>query len=168
MYLPRIALIIIALWLAGTSTAFAHAGGPYPVLLDEPVGPYLVSALADPDVGTGTFVVAATLPRGEALPADTQVTIMVKPEDGHAAAATYAAARQKTRDGDRFVAHVPFDAQGQWDVRLTLAGETGRGETTFAVTVTPAGTNWATTLLCLLPFVLFGLLWGAKALGRRK
>ena len=47
--------------LALPATAQAHVGAPYPILLEEAVGPYLVSALADPDVGKGTFYVLVTL-----------------------------------------------------------------------------------------------------------
>ena len=45
----------------------AHVGAPYPVLLEEPVGPYIVSALADPDVGTGTFYILVTMAGGNRL-----------------------------------------------------------------------------------------------------
>ncbi|HEX2163472.1 MAG TPA: hypothetical protein VHM02_05945, partial [Thermoanaerobaculia bacterium] len=35
--------------------AAAHEGPPYPIVVDRPAGPVLLSVWADPDVGTGTF-----------------------------------------------------------------------------------------------------------------
>ena len=140
-------------------TAQAHSGGPYPVLLEEPAGPYVVSVLADPDVGVGTFIVQAVLSGGGTVPADTEVTLWVRPQDGHAPEAGYRARRQQTRDGEAFVAGVPFDAEGVWQVRLVLEGTAGRGETTFNVRATPPGRRWLTAVLCLLPFIGLGALW---------
>ena len=96
----------VLLWLAWPSTVQAHVGAPYPVLLEEPVGPYLTSALADPDVGKGTFYILVTLTSGEPPSPDTEVTVWVEPEDGHLAEAGYPAERQQTRYGERFVAEV--------------------------------------------------------------
>jgi hypothetical protein len=139
--------------------ARAHVGAPYPVLLEEAAGPYLVSALADPDVGTGTFYVMISLTDGAAVTADTVVTLWVEPEDGHRPASAHQAPRQETRYGERFVAEVPFDAEGPWSVRLLVDGPAGSGEISFPVRVTPSGTGWLATLACLLPFLLLGALW---------
>ena len=157
----------VLLWLAWPSTALAHVGAPYPVLLEEPVGPYLASALADPDVGTGTFYILVTLTGGEPPGADTAVTVWVEPEDGHLAEAGYLAERQQTRYGERFVAEVPFDAEGAWQVRLAIEGPAGPGETSFPVRVTPSGVGWLATLACLVPFVILGGLWLRGTLRQR-
>lgn len=160
-------------WLAGWLVlawplrAFAHVGAPYPVLLEEPVGPYTVSALADPDVGKGTFYIMVTLEGGQPVEADTVVTVWAKPEDGHLAEAGYPAERQQTRYGERFVAEVPFDARGPWQVRLVVGGSAGQGETSFPVRVTPSGTGWLATLACLVPFVILGALWLRGTLRQR-
>jgi len=146
------------------STARAHSGGPYPVLLEEPAGPYVVSVLADPDVGVGTFIVRAVLSGGDAVPADTEVTLWVRPQDGHVPEGGYRARRQRTRDGEAFVAGVPFDVEGVWQVRLVLEGTAGRGEVTFNVRATPPGRRWVTAVVCLLPFVGLGILWLMAAL----
>ena len=69
------------------------------------------------------------------------------------------AERQQTRYGERFVARPQFDAKGPWQIRLTVEGPAGTGEITFQVLVTPSGTGWLTTLICLVPFVILGLLW---------
>ena len=158
---------LVLAWLAWPAAAEAHVGAPYPVLLEEAVGPYTVSALADPDVGKGTFYVLLTLADGEPPPEDTSVMLWVEPEDGHLAEAGYQAERQQTRYGERFVAEVPFDAEGPWQVRLALEGSAGTGETTFPVRVTPSGVGWLATLACLLPFVGLGALWLRGTLRQR-
>ncbi len=165
--LRGLAAILVLGLLALPGVARAHAGAPYPVLLEEPVGPYLVSALADPDVGAGTFYVQVALSGGAAPPAGTTVAIRTWPEDEHLPAATYEAARDDTRYGDRFVTEVPFDAEGLWQVEILIAGPAGEGQAAFGVEVTPAGTNWLTTVACLLPFVLAALIWLRAALRRK-
>jgi hypothetical protein len=140
------------------------------VLLEEAAGPYLVSALADPDVGTGTFYVMITLADGTPAPVDTTVTLRVEPEDGHLPPATHQAPRQETRYGERFVAEVPFDVEGPWQVGLLVDGPAGSGQVSFPVRVTPSGTGWLATLACLVPFLFLGALWlrGARRQRRRE
>jgi hypothetical protein len=148
--------------------AEAHMGAPYPVLMEQAVGPYTVSALADPDVGVGTFIIEVTLAGGEPPPEDTVLTLSVVPDDGHAEEATYQAERTLTRDGERFIGEVPFDVKGFWSVRLALMGPAGEGETSFQVRVTPPGPGWVETLLCLIPFVLVAILWLLGARRKRR
>jgi hypothetical protein len=153
--------------LAWPPAVRAHVGAPYPVLLEEPVGPYVASALADPDVGTGTFYVLVALRDSQPLPTDTAVTVWVEPEDGHQAGTSHVAERQQTRYGERFVAEIPFDAKGRWQVRLVIEGGAGFGETSFPVQVTPSGIGWLGTVACLLPFVVLGGLWLRGVLRQR-
>ncbi len=150
---------LLLVWLARPPLAFAHVGAPYPVLLEEPVGPYVASALADPDVGKGTFYILVTLLGGQPAPLDTDVTVWIAPEDGHLAEAGYPAQREETRYGERFVAEVPFDVEGPWQIRLAIDGQAGSGAASFPVRVTPSGLGWLATLACLVPFALLGLLW---------
>lgn len=154
-------------WMAWPSVVMAHVGAPYPVLLEEPVGPYLLSALADPDVGGGTFYVMVALAEDRPPPIDTTVTVWVEPEDGHITEASYPAERQQTRYGERFVANVPFDEEGPWQVQLVIEGSAGHGETTFPVSVTPSGVGWLATLACLVPFIILGGLWLRGSLRQR-
>ncbi len=146
-------------WLASPSAAWAHAGAPYPVLLEEPAGPYLVSVLADPDVGGGTFYVLVAMRSGEVLPRNTKVLVAVAPDDGHARETVYTAERDQTRYGERYVAKVPFDTKGLWTTRLAIEGPAGNEQLSFPVEVTPPGVGWVATLACLLPFAIFALLW---------
>ncbi|MFC2037563.1 hypothetical protein ACFLYD_06320 [Chloroflexota bacterium] len=159
--------IMLLAFLAQPQAAMAHVGAPYPVLLEETVGPYIASALADPDVGGGTFYVLITLAEDKAPPTDTIVTIWVEPEDGHVAEAGYQAVRQQSRYGERFVVKVPFDAEGPWQARLVIEGPPGYGETSFPVRVTPSGVGWLATLACLLPFIAMGGLWLRGSLRQR-
>jgi len=153
--------------LAWPGVARAHTGAPYPVLLEEPAGPYLVSALADPDVGEGVFYIQVALADGTAAPAGTRVTLRTWPEDGHLSAMAYEGAQDDTRYGERFVAEIPFDAEGLWQVELVVDGPAGEGEAAFGVEVTPSGTGWLTTVACLLPFVAAALIWLRATLRRR-
>jgi hypothetical protein len=159
--------LLLAFWLIWSPPAMAHVGAPYPVLLEEAVGPYIISALADPDVGKGTFYILVTTAGAEPTPAGTMVRVWVEPEDGHTGEMGYAAERQVTRYGERFVAEVPFDAEGPWQVRLVVEGSAGIGETSFPVRVTPSGIGWLATLACLLPFVVLGVLWLKGSLRQR-
>jgi len=161
-------LVALVAGLAYPATARAHVGAPYPVLLEEPAGPYLLSVLADPDVGTGTFYVLVALAAGDRPPDGTTVTLRVEPQDGHAAEASHPAPRQQTSYGERFVARVPFDAEGPWQVRLAVDGPAGMAQTSFPVRVTPSGIGWLATVACLLPFLLLGLLWLRGSLRQRR
>ncbi|MGD8399070.1 MAG: hypothetical protein PVG11_09455 [Anaerolineae bacterium] len=157
-------------WLLLTAlspaAASAHVGAPYPVLLEEPIGPYTLSALADPDVGGGTFYVLLEH-QGASAPAGTTVTLWAEPADGHLASAAYTAVREETRYGERFVGEVPFDTEGAWRMRVVVDGPAGTGEATFPVEVTPPGTGWIATVACLLPFVLLAALW-LRGISRRR
>lgn len=154
-----LALFLLLLWLSRPVPARAHWGAPYPVLLEQEVGPYLVSALADPDVGTGTFIVQITLLDGTATPADTALSLWVRPKDGHLDEYGQESEREVTRGEERFVARLPFDTEGQWQVRLVLEGPAGAAEVSFTVRVTPPGPGWWVTVACLVPFAGLGILW---------
>jgi hypothetical protein len=164
-----VGLLLLLVWLLWPRVvARAHVGAPYPVLLEQPLGPYVVSALADPDVGVGTFIMQVALADGAPAPADTAVKLSVRPEDGHAPESAHQAQRQVTRDGERFIVKVPFDARGMWEIGLAVAGTAGQGEVAFSVEVTPPYPGVVTTLVCLLPFVALGGLWAAGALRSRR
>jgi hypothetical protein len=164
----RTALLLATLLalLAWATPVAAHVGAPYPVLLEEQIGAYTVSALADPDVGTGTFYILSTIDGGPP-PRDTAITIWVQPLDGHRATSAHPATREDTRYGERFVAKIPFDTKGEWQVNLVIEGSAGNAETSFPVRVTPSGIGWLATLACLLPFAGLGALWlrGARRQG---
>jgi hypothetical protein len=118
-------------------------------------------------VGQGTFYTLVTLADGGAAPPGTTLTVWAEPDDGHRRAIQVPAEWQQTRYGERFVAKVPFDSEGTWQVQMALAGPEGQGELSFAVRVTPSGIGWLATLACLLPFVILGGLWWRGTLRQR-
>ena len=155
-------------WLAAPPLVYAHLGPPYPVLVEELVGPYVVSALADPDVGVGTFLAEIKLADGSAVPDDTLVGVWVEPQSGHTAEVGYRAERKMTKSGERFEVKVRFDTEEVWHVRLVVEGAAGLGEVKFDVKVTPPTPGWLWTVVCLLPFVGLGILWLVATLRQSK
>ena len=59
----RLPGLLALLLLLIPATARAHDGPPFPILVDQKVGPCMISVWTDPDVGTGTFfVIVSALP----------------------------------------------------------------------------------------------------------
>lgn len=154
-----IVFVVLLLCLMQPASVFAHAGPPFLVVTEQSLGPYMVTAWADPDVGTGLFIIEAMI--GEALaPEGTTVTVSVEPEDGHIAAAQFTSVReQRLFGGEQFTIQAQFDSEGPWNIRMIIDGPAGRGETDFVVLVTPPGPGWFVSVLCLLPFVGLGVVW---------
>ncbi|MEX1183556.1 MAG: hypothetical protein WEF86_10015 [Gemmatimonadota bacterium] len=148
---------------------FAHAGPPFPIVVDQTVGPWLVSVWTDPDIGTGTFIVVLE-PSGDIVPAGTtRVRIAVRPESGRLPEAAYDAVPQPVRYGERHVAEVAFDRGEWWSVRITIAGAGGTGEIQTRVEATPEGSIGPIgMILYLLPFLAMGFIWVKAALRRRR
>lgn len=141
------------------SPARAHGGPPFLVVPGERLGPYDVTAWADPDIGNGTFIIQMTT-GGAPPPPRTTVSVAAAPRDRRRAELLAIAERQQQLfGGEQFLAQLPFDAGGAWDVTLRLDGPAGVGEARFSVQVTPPGIDWWATLLCLAPFAALGGLW---------
>jgi hypothetical protein len=149
--------VVLAVWLllALQARASAHEGPPYPLFVGRSVGPYTVSVWADPDVGVGTFFIAAEGVRGEGL----EVEVCASPADGRLAEQCYAARRDGARDRTQFKTEVPFDRPQLWHARVRLRGPLGAGETAVDVEATPPGLGRWDLLLYLFPFAAAGLLW---------
>jgi len=147
----------------------AHEGPPFPLLMDQRVGPRLVSIWADPDIGTGTFFVVIEPVEGRALPEGTTVRVAVQPVSGRLEEAVYDAEPQPVRYGERHMAEVQFDRGEMWHVRVLLDGPGGTGELTADVEATPDGTIGPIGMLVyLLPFLAIGFLWLKSVLYRRQ
>ncbi|HXG64930.1 MAG TPA: hypothetical protein VNO70_07465 [Blastocatellia bacterium] len=129
------------------------------MIVDQTVGPCVVSVWGDPDVGTGTFFIILEQPEGSALPEDIKVEVGVQPVSGRLAEARYLAEREAVRGRVQYKAEVPFDAQEIWQVRLLLQTSRGGGEATVNVEVTPPGLGKWDLLLYLFPFIAVGFLW---------
>ncbi|HET9530365.1 MAG TPA: hypothetical protein VFQ92_08445 [Blastocatellia bacterium] len=153
-------LVSVFICSAGAS---AHEGPPYPIIVDQKVGGYMVSVWGDPDVGTGTFFIILEPTEGSALAEDTaediKIELGVQPVNGRLAEAHYSAWRDAVRNRVQYKAEVPFDREELWRVRFSLQGPRGSGEIVADVEVTPPGYGRWDLLIYLFPFVAIGLLW---------
>ena len=152
-------LVVIGALLTGAGQASAHEGPPYPILVDETIGPCPVSVWADPDVGVGTFIIILDPPSGGTIPEDVAVEIGVRPVSGRLAEIRYKAERENLRGRTQFKAEIPFDAEERWSTRILLKSSRGGGEATVEVEVTPPGYGRWDLLLYLFPFLAVGFLW---------
>jgi hypothetical protein len=136
--------------------------------MDQRVGPYIVSVWTDPDVGVGRFWVFLEATPGAVLPEENAVEVCVQPKSGRLPEACYPAARQDERNRVKYYTEVDFDQQEMWRVRVHINGAAGGGEVTAEVEATPPGYGRWDLLIYAFPFMLFGLLWLAVALRRRR
>lgn len=169
--MARHRLAVLTLALAGSITArqtAAHQGPPFPILVDQRVGPYVASVWSDPDIGTGTFYVVLDAPKGRAFIAPSTARIAVRPVSGRLPEVVYNAEPQKVSEGARFFAAVRFDKGEMWNVRVQIEGPQGGGQLTTTVEATPDGTIGPISLLVyLVPFLAVGSLWLKAALVKR-
>jgi hypothetical protein len=144
--------------------ARAHSGPPFPILVDQRVGPYVASVWTDPDIGTGTFFVILEAPKGGSLPARTAVRIGVQPVTKRLPEVFYEAEPQAVKEGARYFAQVKFDQGGMWHTRVLIDG----GELKADVEPTPDGILGPfASLVYALPFLGIGFLWIKAVLRRR-
>lgn len=159
----------LAVVCASAPRLHAHAGPPFPVIVDRPVGPYVVSVWTDPDIGTGTFFVIFEARDDREPPPLDRVRIGVQPESGRLDEVFVDAEPQRVRHGARYYAEVGFDRQEDWRVRVVIAGRDGGGEIETRVEPTPDGTIGPIGLLVYaVPFLAVGFLWFKAALRRRQ
>ena len=162
-------LLTAGLLLAVSAPVFAHEGPPYPIIVDQTLGPCVLSVWSDPDVGTGTFFFILEPPPGGRLPDDIRIDIGVRPTSGRLPEAVYAAEREDQGGRVQFKALVPFDAEERWRVRVHVQSAQGGGEAETDVEVTPPGYGRWDLLIYLLPFAAVGFLWlRAIVKGRRR
>jgi hypothetical protein len=165
-------LFLLAAVMAGqgsTGHSHDHGGAPFPILVDQRAGPYLVSVWTAPDVGIGRFYVTLDSPAGTSFVPPTAVRIVVAPLAGRLTEATYAAQRERVRRGARFYAEVAFDRAEAWRVRVLVDGPAGGGELVFQLTSTPPESIGPARLaLYSFPFVAIALLWWRVSLERKR
>jgi hypothetical protein len=143
--------------------ALAHDGPPFPIVVDQQVGPCVISVWTDPDVGQGSFFV---ITQGTP-PNDLTVQVAVQPTSGRLPEATYTAVRDDSKVQVQYKTMVNFDAQENWRVRVRLQSSQGNGETVAFVEPTPPGLGRWDLLLYLLPFLAVGFLWLRAFLSKR-
>src|SRR5215510_2386869 len=87
----------------------AHDGPPFPLIVDQRVGPWTISVWTDPDVGTGTFFIIPA--EGTSLPEDLKIQVGVQPVSGRMAEVIYPSEKEALRNQLQFKSVVQFDAQ---------------------------------------------------------
>ena len=148
---------------AFSARALAHDGPPFPIVIDQQVGPCVISVWTDPDIGQGSFFVITQAP-----PNDLTVQVSVQPASGRLPEATYAGVREDLKGQVQYKTMVNFDVQENWRVRVTLHSAQGNGETIAFVEPTPQGLGRWDLLIYLLPFLAIGFIWLRAFLSKRK
>ena len=154
--------------LAFTCAARAHNGPPFPIVQNQRVGPCVIALWTHPDVGTGTFWIMVDPPPGGAVPKDLKVEIGVQPVSGRLPEKRYAARLDSMRGQVQYYVEVPFDAQELWRIHLLLDSNTGHGEASATVEVTPPGFGRWDLLWYASPFAAVAFLWIRALLKRKK
>jgi hypothetical protein len=150
---------VIGLILVFCGQTFAHNGPPFPIVVDQHVGPCVISVWTDPDIGRGSFFVMTQATPSGCVPDNLTVHLLVQPVSGRLPEMGYRAARQDQGTQVQYQAFVNFDVQEQWRVRVKLDSPQGSGETVAFVEPTPEGLGRWDLLLYLLPFLAIGFLW---------
>ncbi len=152
-------LTTIGVLLLLSSRTLGHNGPPFAVVVDQKVGPCIVSIWTDPDIGQGSFFVITQPPENGSLPNDLTVQLVVQPVSGRLPEATYTAQREDLRGQVQYKTMVNFDVQEQWRVRVLLHSAAGDAETVTFVEPTPDGFGRWDLLIYLLPFLAVGFIW---------
>jgi hypothetical protein len=160
--------LLVTVILSLPAAVGAHDGPPFPLFVDQRVGPCLVSVWTDPDVGTGTFFIIASPLPGGSLPEDLKIQVAVQPANGRLAEVSYPAERDATRDHVQFKSLVQFDNQELWRVRFQVHSAQGDGETTATVEATPPGLGRWDLLIYLSPFLAVAILWLLAFMRKRR
>ncbi len=165
------AAAIVVLLAAIPAAVRAHDGPPFPILSDHLAGPYQLSIWTDPDAtddgsAGGQFWVRLKGAEG-GIPAGTQVRVSVRPLDRGGPELSAPAAPVRGDVTNQFVALV-MDHEGRFAVRVTVAGSLGsttaEAETDATYDLRPAP---FLVLVYAAPFILVGILWGARMMRRR-
>jgi hypothetical protein len=152
----KYALPLVLIFLC-VHAVHAHEGPPYPLFVDQKVGPYVVSVWTDPDVGDALFFVIVN--PADQLPPDLRVQLGVQPASGRLPEAVYSGERENVQGQMQYRAQVHFDAEELWRVRVRLESALGNAETIATVEATPPGYGRWDLLVYLLPFLGVGILW---------
>ena len=155
-------LATVLLFFSFSTRALAHDGPPFPLVIDQQIGPCVISVWTDPDIGEGSFFVITQTP-----PNDLTVQVAVQPTSGRLPEATYTAVREDLKGQVQYKAMVHFDVQENWRVRISLHSAQGSGETIAFVEPTPEGLGRWDLLIYFLPFLAIGFIWLRAFLSKR-
>jgi hypothetical protein len=164
----RIWLSIPLLSLVLSLPTAAHNGPPFPIIVDQRVGPCVVSLWTHPDIGISSpFFVLVDAPPGGTIPSDLKFQIGIQPVNGRLPEVMYNMSPEKLRGQVEYKTEVLFDRQEFWRVRLIVQSVSGGGEALAQVEATPPGYGQWDLLLYLLPFLGVGFLWFSAAEKKR-
>ena len=79
------AFILLCLCVSCAPLARGHNGPPFPIIVDQRVGPCIVSLWTHPDVGVGTFFVMVDGAPGIGIPGDLKIDLGIQPVSGRLA-----------------------------------------------------------------------------------
>lgn len=160
-------LITAFLILQFPSLTIAHDGPPFPIIVDQQVGPCIISVWTDPDIGEGSFFIITQPAPNNSIPSDLTVQLAVQPTSGRLPETTYSAVREDLSGQVQYKTMVHFDVQEMWRVRVKLQSAQGNGEAESFVEPTPEGLGRWDLLIYVLPFVAIGFLWLRAFLSKR-
>src|ERR1700730_7334732 len=160
-------LMFVGLTALNVPLVRGHNGPPFPILVDQRVGPCIVSLWTHPDVGVGTFFVMVDATPGTSIPSELKIDLGIQPVSGRLAEVIYPTRRENLRGQVEYKTEVNFDRQEFWHARLILYSSQGDGESTASVEATPAGFGRWDLLLYLLPFAGVGFLWFKAVTAKR-
>jgi hypothetical protein len=155
--------------LALPRSAVAHLGPPYPILVDQPIPGYLVTVLANPDVGQAVCIVVLEPEASTPAPDVSGVDVWVQPVSKRRPKAVFPATHTWARGHLRFVAKPDLDAAEPWTVGVDIRLADGTNPSFVTqVEATPPGIGPWGLLFFLFPFLLFGGLWGLALVRRSR
>lgn len=147
---------VVLLAFAGLAPhARAHDGPPYPICVDEVMGPVKLSIWADPDVGEGTFYYYLDPPT-EGIQVEARAQFR-----GAAGTEVRAISREpQARAPYQQIGTLPFEIRGPWSVTFSLQrGAATLGEIKLGVDVTPPGMGRLYLLWYAIPFLAAAAGW---------
>jgi len=169
---PIVLGAVLSLFIDG-GPAVAHSGPPFPIVQSRVTGPYEVSVWTDPDStddGTagGQFWVTVRPSSGAPLPAETRVTVAIRPLDRPGPLDTERA-DPLPNDASQHFAALVMNHEGRFHVQVALDGPLGPAQVVGEVDATyDLRPSPAALAVYLIPFVLLGLLWMKVLLKRRQ
>lgn len=168
----RFAGILVAVGLAlglGFGRSSAHGGGT-PQLVNEPVGPYSLSAWTNPDpatIGQLHITVGLALASTGAAVTEPQVRVSATPEDGSTPALQAEASHEGALTPVFYETDLSFPTAGAWQIDLIVQGDEGGGGVSFILDVRESAPNYVLfggigVVVVVLIWLGFTLLRGRK------
>ena len=155
---------LLAIMLLFSPSALAigpGTGGSKIRINDEQHGPYILLVATSPlpvAVGQMSIWVRVTGLQDNQLRRDAKVLVEATPTGGGSPITAEGTHQNAGNDFD-YVAHLPVDQTGQWDVKVSVSDELGETEVAFRETVT-RGQNAAALIGMAIPFIVLALVVG--------